>query len=96
MGVHINEGKYGHTYFYKDMDDDDWRRIEQLLDLSDDELVAHCDEWLAQEVEDCGEEDEEDFSAEEVGKQDEEEDAEEGGYQVIGGARSGTPKVVHP
>ena len=35
-------------------------------------------------------------SAEEVGKQDEEEDAEEGGYQVIGGARSGIPKVVHP
>ena len=70
------------------------------MDLSD-ELVVHCDEWLTQEVEDCGEEDEEeegeeDFSAEEVGKQDEEEDAEEGGYQVIGGARSGTPKVVHP
>ena len=101
VGVHINEGKCGETYFYKDGGDDDWRRIEQLLDLSDDELVAHCDEWLTQEVEDCGEEDEEeegaeDFSAEEVGKQDEEEDAEEGGYQVIGGARSGTPKVVHP
>ena len=44
VGVHINEGKYGHTYFYKDMGDDDWRRIEQLLDLSDHELVAHCDE----------------------------------------------------
>ena len=36
VGVHINEGKYGETYFYKDMDDDDWRRIEQLLDLGDD------------------------------------------------------------
>ena len=93
VGVHINEGKYGDTYFYEDRGDDDWKRIEQLLDLSDDELVARCDEWLTQEVEDCGEED---FSAEEVGKQDEEEDAEEGGYQVIGGARSGTPKVVHP
>ena len=36
VGDHINEGKYGEAYFYKDGGDDDWRRIEQLLDLGDD------------------------------------------------------------
>ena len=56
--------RYGSTFFYKDMGDADWRRFEKLLDMSDDELTASCDEWLTHEEpfggEDTDEEGEED------------------------------------
>ena len=82
----IGDNRYGNTYFHKDMGDEDWKRLEQLLDMSDDEMVARCDEWLTHEeyVEGDGTDDEageeveveEADGAEEV---DEDEDAQENG-----------------
>ena len=84
----ISDERYGSTYFYKEMGEADWKRFEQLLDMSDEELTARCDEWLTHEElgydgadgtdgeAEEGEEDEEDEEHEE-----DNEDVEGGGYE---------------
>ena len=45
----VNDDRDGNAYFIKDQGDTDWDRIQQLLDMSDDEMAARFDEWHNQE-----------------------------------------------
>ena len=82
----INDDRYGSTYFYKEMGDADWKRLEQLLDMSDKEMEVRCDEWLTHEELDYFEgdsteagEDNEDDEDEGAEEEDEDEGAQEDG-----------------
>ena len=74
--TYISNERYGRAYFHKGMGDADWKRFEQFLEMSDDELTARCDEWLTHEepgydggedTDEEGVEDEEDNEAEDNG-----------------------------
>ena len=73
----VNDDRYGSTYFYKNMGDGDWKRFEQFRDMSEDEMEAHCDEWLTHEELGYVEGDSTDDEAEEAGEDEEDDGAEE-------------------
>lgn len=49
----IDETRYGHTHFHKNEGDEEWRKVEQLLDMSEEEMRAWdkhcCSKWLVHE-----------------------------------------------
>ena len=80
----ISDERYGSTYFYKEMGEADWKRFEQLLDMSDEELTARCDEWLTHEELGYDGGDGTDGEAEEGEEDEEDEEHEEDNEDVEG------------
>ena len=72
--------RYGSVILLQEPEQPDWKRFDQFLDLNDNELSIHCDEWLTHEEAgfDGGREgiDEEDDEIEEDGEDGEDEEAE--------------------
>ena len=71
--------RYGCVIFLQEPEQPDWKRFDQFLDMNDNELSIHCDEWLTHEEADYdgGEgTDEEDDEIEEDGEDGEDEEAE--------------------
>ena len=71
----MNDDRDGNAYFTKDQGDTDWDRMQQLLDMSDDEMAAQFDEWHNQE----GDSEEDDDTGDEDGEENETVSEEDGG-----------------
>ena len=72
----VNDDRNGNAFFFKDQGDTDWDRIQQLLDMSDDEMAARFDKWHNQEGDS-----EEDDTGDEDGEENETVSKEDGGNE---------------
>ena len=75
--------RYGSVILLQEPEQPDWKRFDQFLDMNDNELSIHCDEWLTHEEADydggkgTDEEDGEDDETEKDGENGEEDEAGE-------------------